>query len=160
MKEQELECLTLIKLHPEIFTYDKQNDVYHSDICHMSIGNAKSLRLYVEKFCKSNDRDKSDFGKLFDSYNSKDILSVNYSETNKNRFLVVPIAVAFSGKMINEDWLKEQERILHGQLRRDDKYISSSIEAQYDNYQSSGENIREYQFKSAIEKADRDFERE
>ena len=157
MKEKELECIELIKAHPEIFTYDKQNDIYHSDICQMSIGNTKALRRYIENFCKAEDR--QGIGKLFDSHPTNQVLSVNYN-TDDNRILIMPVANAFIGKHIDDNWLIEQERIMHERMREEDKYIPSSIEAEYDNYQSSNEAVEEYEEKSAVEKSYDDYERE
>lgn len=72
----------------------------------------------------------------------------------------MPVANAFAGKNIDDKWLSEQEKILHERMRAEDKYISSSIEAEYDNYQSSNEAIEEYEEKSAIEKSHDDYEME
>lgn len=157
MREKELECISLIKAHPEIFTYDKQNDIYHSDVCQMSIGNTKALRHYIENYCKAKDRQT--VGKLFDSHPTNQILSAIFNK-DENRILIMPVANAFAGKNIDDKWLSEQERILHEKMRAEDKYISSSIEAEYDNYQSSNEAIEEYEEKSAIEKSHDDYEME
>lgn len=138
-KEKEYECMTLVKSHKELFTYDKQNDIYYSRMFSLAIGKRRQLQKEIERHCKSENKEK--VGKLFVDYNADDILVADYNR--KGRCAVLPIALSFEGRNI-EKQIEEQM-----QNRMNDKYISGTIEAQYDNYLSSEEAIDIYEEKSA-----------
>ena len=129
-KEKEYECMALVKNHTELFTYDKQNDIYYSKMFNVSIGNKRKLQEEIERHCKS-DSDKNKLGKLVEDYSSKDILCAIYN--SKGGCGVYPIAMVFESKDI-----ENQIEQLH-QHQMNDKYINGTVEAQYDNYLSAEE---------------------
>lgn len=151
-KEKEYECMALVKSHTELFTYDKQNDIYYSKMFNVSIGNKRKLQEEIERHCKS-ESDKNKLGKLVEDYSSNDILCAIYN--SKGGCGVYPIAMVFESKDI-----ENQIEQLH-QQRMNDKYINGTVEAQYDNYLSVEEEADMAESKTAtiIPDFDIDLER-
>lgn len=145
MKEKEYEYMTLIKSHKELFTYDIKNDIYHSEMFSMSIGNKRQLQKLIERFCKSRD-DKEKVGKLFSEYTNDDILTANYDRTG--RCAILPLIVAFEGKDIKKELQELREK------NSNDKYSKDNIEAKYDNDLSFNENTDIKEEKTSVEKVD------
>ena len=132
IKEEEYEYISLIKSHPDVFTYDKHNDIYYSNLLNLAIGNKRQLQNEIEKYCKSNnDKDKSN--KLTNSYSSDELLCADFS--NKGRCAVLPFAIYCTGRNI-EKMLEEARRI-----KNNDKFVSDTVEAQLDGHLSTEEEI-------------------
>ncbi len=142
MKEKEYEYMTLIKSHKELFTYDPKNDIYHSEMFSMSIGNKRQLQKLIERFCKTRD-DKEKASKLFSEYTNDDILTANYDRTG--RCAILPLIVAFEGKDIKKELQELREK------NANDKYIKDDIETKYNNDLSVNENMNIKEEKSPTE---------
>ena len=129
-KEKEYECMALIKSHPETFTYSVHNDYYYSKMFNVAIGNKRSLQKAIEQHCKS-DEDKDMLGKLCNDYSADDMLAAEMKDTaNGKRVLIRPLASFIEGREIEKQLQQMQ------QAKLNDKYVSGTVEAQYDNYLS------------------------
>lgn len=131
-KEKEYECMSLVKSHSELFTYDKHNDIYYSKMFNVAIGNKRQLQKEVEKYCKSENSTNT-YSKLVEDYSVDDVLVADFS--NKGRCNILPIAMSFDGRNI----AKQIEEMQH--LRDNDKFRSDSVAAQYDNHLSTEEEL-------------------
>ena len=151
--EQNLECVTLLKAHPDLFTYEPQNDIYYCRQYDLSIGNKKALQAHIERTCKANDKDK--IGKLFNDYKQDDMLAAVYN-SNRSRCNIFPAMAAIEGKKI-----LEQEMLLYQQreARMQDKFTAGTVEAQYDNYLSAEESADLAEKEHPIVDADIDIDK-
>lgn len=150
-KEKEYECMALVKNHTELFTYDKQNDIYYSKMFNVSIGNKRKLQEEIERHCKSGS-DKNKLGKLVEDYSNNDILCAIYNQ--KGSCGIYPIATVFEGKEIAKQIEKMQQQ------RMNDKFINGTVEAQYDNYLSVEEEADMAESKTATTISDFDIDLE
>lgn len=151
--EQNLECITLLKEHSELFTYEPQNDIYHCEQYNLSIGNKKALQAHIERTCKAKEKDK--VGKLFNTYNRNDMLAAVYN-SDKSRCNILPAIVAIEGKKaLEQEMLLQQQR----EARMQDKFTAGTVEAQYDNYLSAEESADLAEKEHPIMDADIDIDK-